>query len=81
MQKRSLILKQSGVKLYPHKKYLEFGLDGKRHTVAYRYLEALYLGMSVEADLYDLYKIAKQIPLYLIDRHGYIKAEIVLEGK
>ena len=81
MSKRSLILKQKGLKLYPHKKFLEFGVEGERHTIAYRHLEALYLATSIEVSLSNLLKIAKRIPLYLIDRHGYIKGEIVLEKK
>ena len=81
MSKRRLILKQKGLKLYPHKKFLEFGIEGKRYTIAYRHLEALYLAISIEVSLSDLLKIAKQTRLYLIDHHGYIRAELVLEKK
>ncbi len=71
-----MILQDPGIVVIPHAEYLEFERDGTRRIVAYRHLRALYLYEGVDVSLSDLVRMAVRVPLYLIDRRGYVVAQV-----
>ncbi len=78
MSKYRLILKSGDTKIKPHKRHLEFFKDGKGYVTSYKHLEGVYIDQNLSLPLRYLVKLAKKVPVYLIDRYGYIKATLTL---
>ncbi len=46
-------------------------------VISLEYIDSLYIYVGIRIELVLLEKISRKIPLYLIDRYGYIKAKLV----
>ena len=46
-------------------------------VISLEYIDSLYIYVGIRIELALLEKISRKIPLYLIDRYGYIKAKLV----
>lgn len=79
MTKRRLLLKEKSLRLYPMHDHLEFGIGDRRSVIAYKHISELYLYSRIKIPLHDLVRIAEHVPVYIVDRYGYVKAHIVLE--
>lgn len=78
--KRSVIVKDSDVKLTVGSDYLSLeSCEGDR-VIGFRHIKAVYLNKALAVDIGECYKIMQKVPLFLIDEHGYILAVLKEEG-
>lgn len=71
-----LILKGKDIRLIAHKNHLEYVREGRHMIIGYRHLESLYLAQNSDIPMATCVKISLSVPLYFIDRHGYIVASL-----
>lgn len=76
MKKRLLILKESSTKLTVHSDYIEIVTPEHSYVVAFCHLGALYLNKAIKIDIGTCYSLSRRVPLFLIDRHGRLLAEL-----
>lgn len=77
--KRSLIVKSSKVELRVEQEYLSLESFEGEQIVGFRHIKAVYLNKAIALDIGECYKIMQRVPLYIIDEHGYILAELKKE--
>ena len=77
--KRSVIVKDSNVKVTVEQEYLLLNSFEEEQVVGFRHIKAVYLNKALALDIGECYKIMQRVPLYIIDEHGYILARMVEE--
>jgi len=81
MKTNKLILQDKTTRLKVHNKYLEIQKSGESKIIAFMHIEEIYLYQELKVPIKICIQLAKKVPLYIIDRYGYIVAKIVSEGK
>jgi len=77
--RRSVIVKDSNVKVTVEQEYLLLNSFEEEQVVGFRHIKAVYLNKALALDIGECYKIMQRVPLYIIDEHGYILARMVEE--
>lgn len=75
--RRTVIVKESQVKLMVHQEYIELKSPTQSRIIAFRHIEALYLNKAIKIPIGHCYQIMEKVPFFLIDEHGYILAQFV----
>ncbi len=76
MSRHIIILQEKSLKLEAYDLYMQIRQNSTTRIIGYRHIESMYIFESIPIPLYTITKIATKIPLYIIDRHGYIKLYI-----
>jgi len=79
--KRSIIVKDSDVEVRVEGDYLALDSFEGDQIIGFRHIKAVYLNKALGLDIGECYKIMQRVPLFLIDEHGYILAELKEEQK
>ncbi len=79
--KRSIIVKDSDVEVRVERDYLSLESFEGDQVIGFRHIKAVYLNKALALDIGECYKIMQRVPLFLIDEHGYILAELKEEQK
>lgn len=74
--KRSVIVKDSGVTVTVGSDYLLLKSLEADQVIGFRHIKAVYLNKALSLDIGECYKIMQKVPLFLIDEHGYILAQL-----
>jgi len=77
--RRSIIVKDSDVRVRVEQEYLSLESAEGDQVVGFRHIKAVYLNKALALDIGECYKIVQRVPLYIIDEHGYILARMVEE--
>ncbi|WP_457608187.1 hypothetical protein [Nitratifractor sp.] len=76
---RPLVLRDPRIRLKLKDRHLKIARGKERFVIALRHIDALYIHMRVEISLATCVKVARLVPVYLIDSRGFIRARIVPE--
>lgn len=76
MRKRVLILREPTTSIRVEGTHLEIKNILNNLIVSFAHVEAIYISKAIKVDIATCYKISQKIPLFVIDRHGTILAEL-----
>jgi len=71
-----LILQDKSIKVKVFKNYMELFREGKSYVVSFMHIDEIYLYQDVKLSVKTCVELAKRVPVYIIDRYGYIVATI-----
>ena len=74
--KRSVIVKDANVTIMVGSDYLSLKSLEEDQVIGFRHIKAVYLNKALSLDIGECYKIMQKVPLFLIDEHGYILAQL-----
>jgi len=78
---KNIIIKDSRVEVRVEQEYLSLESFEGDQIIGFRHIKAVYLNKALGLDIGECYKIMQRVPLFLIDEHGYILAELKAEQK
>ena len=78
---KTIIIKDSKVEVRVEQEYLSLESFEGDQIIGFRHIKAVYLNKALALDIGECYKIMQRVPLFLIDEHGYILAELKAEKK
>ena len=78
---KNIIIKDSRVEVRVEQEYLSLESFEGDQIIGFRHIKAVYLNKALALDIGECYKIMQRVPLFLIDEHGYILAELKAEQK
>lgn len=73
---KALIITESDTHITVGADYLGIKTPKGSRVIGLRHIEAVYLNKAIHIDIGECYKIMTQVPLYIIDEHGYILARL-----
>jgi hypothetical protein len=73
---RLLILKDPATTIAHHGDYMEVKTPHHSYVVAYRHIKTIYINKAINLSIAECYAISTRVPLYLIDKHGYLLAKV-----
>lgn len=76
MSHHVLILKEKGTKLKIFDEYMVVKNIYDDFIISFSHIKTVYLSKSLSIDISQCYEISKKVPLFIIDHHGYIIAEL-----
>jgi len=76
MSKRVFIFREPSTKITLHAEYMHVKNIYYDKVIALRHIEMVYLSKSIEISMATCYELSTHVPLYIIDNHGYILAEL-----
>jgi len=77
MKKNFMVIRNPKVRLRIDNNSLIVKNKKSSSVISLEYIDSLYIYVGIRIELALLEKISRKIPLYLIDRYGYIKAKLV----
>ncbi len=75
MKKHFLVLRDHHAKIIAKDEFLYIIKNSQKNIVAYKHLKAIFINIALKTNIQTCYKIAKYIPLFIIDSNGYIIAK------
>jgi len=76
MNKKILILREPHTKITAYAEYLHIKNITRSYVISFIHIERIYLSKSIDTSLSTCYELSIKVPLFIIDQHGYILAEL-----
>jgi len=76
MSKSVFIFREASTKITLYPEYIHVKSIYHDKVIAFRHIEMVYVSKSIDISMATCYELSTRVPLYIIDNHGYILAEI-----
>ncbi len=76
MKKHYLVLRDHHSKIIAKDDFCYIIKNSQKNIVAYKHIKAIFINIALKTNINTCYKLAQNIPLYLIDPQGKIIAKL-----